>query len=261
MRLAAALRSRDLAAAMALALAALVVSLVPAPSWLRAVVVLPTALVVPGYAVSAALFLPGEIQRELRAVLSIVFSISASVLGGLLVQLVLGLDRALFATIVLLVTVGAALVAGRRRAAAPPVERRRPPRLRVSPLAAATLVTAALVAALAIKTATDGVHDQRARSHFSSVWMVPTGAPLSKTAPNVGVGVASHEPAPVSYRMSVSLGPTVLKDWRFRLYPEQRWTRYLVAPATAGGGRLLGRLYRDGAFYQTVSLETGGTNG
>jgi hypothetical protein len=253
----AALRSRDLAAAMALALLGLIVSLLSVPGWLRAAVLLPAALAAPGYAIGAALFRPGAIPRGERLVLTIVFSISAAILGGLLVQLAIGLDRAVFASILFAVTVGAALLAGERRGpAGSPVEARFAlPRL--NPFSVAAIVAAMGLAAWGIEIATDGVYEQRRESHFSSLWMLSGEPPVNAGRPihSVRLGVSSHEDAPVSYRLGVSQGPNLLKAWRFRLEPGQRWSRMLPTPNAIGPGRLVGRLYRGGAVYRTVSLD------
>ncbi len=108
----------DLGAVVALALLAFVLALVPLTGPVRTAALLPLVLILPGYALVAALFMPGEISRELRVVLSVPFSVGVSVLGGVVVQLVIGLDRPVWAALLASATVVAAFVALRRRDAA-----------------------------------------------------------------------------------------------------------------------------------------------
>jgi Protein of unknown function (DUF1616) len=258
----AALRSRDLTAAMALVLIALIVGLLPIAGWLRALVLLPAVLFAPGYAISAALFPPETMPRDQRLVLSIVFSISATALGGLLAQVAIGLDRTAFAAIVFAITIGTCAVAGERRRRSGPVTRDRFRLPRINLLSVVAIVLAGGIAAWGIKVATHGVYTQRQKSHFSSLWMVPNKeSPSSANTGEVRLGVSNHEAGPVSYRLGVARGTKPLKSWRFRLDPGQRWSRTLATPRTSGAGRLVGSLYRNGAPYETVSLEAGGTGG
>ncbi len=105
----------DLTAVVGLTLVAFVVALAPVPGPARTVALLPLLLVLPGYALTCAMFLPGEIGRDLRLVLSVAFSVGVAAVGGLVVQLVIRLDRPVWVTLLALVTVVAALAALRRR--------------------------------------------------------------------------------------------------------------------------------------------------
>jgi hypothetical protein len=252
---------KDLAATTLLALIALVLSLLPLAGWLTAVVLIPAILIAPGYAIGAALFRPGDIPRDLRVVLTVALSVSATALGGLFVQLFVGLDRSVLAGLLAFITIGAGQVARQRRRAYEPVDgepRFRPPR--VNPVSAAAIVAAVAVAAWGIEIATEGVHDQLQSSHFSSLWMVPRPSPSAprRAVTTVRIGVSNHEGRTVSYVLSVRRGPSLLRRWRFRLGADQSWEFAFPASTTAGGRPLVGTLDQGGVRYSSVALEIGG---
>ena len=209
----------DLAAVVALALIALVVGLSPISGPVRTAALLPLVLILPGYALAAAFFLPGEISRELRGVLSVALSVGVSVLGGLIVQLVLALDRPVWATLLAIVTVLAIGVAFRRRDAMPADGAQ--PSLRglwVGVVSAVAVLAAIAIAGGAISIATEGVHRQLDQSRFSSLSLAPHGP--SGIASSVTVGVSNHEGRAVAYRVTVKRGTQAIKRWRLRLVAE-----------------------------------------
>jgi uncharacterized membrane protein len=253
-------RRKDLEAIVTLVLGALLVSLLPLADWAKTALLLPVVLVAPGYAIGAALFRPGELPREYRVVLSVALSISAFALGGLLVQLVLPLNRLVLACLLALITIGASRVAFHRRQTAP-LNWAEPPPLRlatVNPMAVVAVAGAIAVAVWAIETATRGAHDQLDESHFTSVWIVP---PTQAGTPGaMRIGVSNQEGRASAYRLQVSRGADVLQRWRFQLDADQQWQATLAASlsASSDGRPLIGRLYRDGTVERSVILEIGG---
>jgi hypothetical protein len=249
-------RWRDLAAAAGLALAGLVLALIPVPSPVRAAALLPLALFVPGYALAAALFLPGEIGRDLRGVVSVAFSVGVSAIGGLTAELVVGLDRTAWAVLLASATVLAAAVAIHRRAAVEAAGSEPRPRLpRVGPVAPLAVLLAIAIAGWATASATEGVHRQASRSHFTSLWLTPrdSGEDLAAT-----VGVQNHEGQPVTYRLTVRRGTRRIGWWRLRLGAGQEWQGQLPSSAISGAGPLVARLARGGLPYHRVSLRMEG---
>jgi len=232
-----------------------VLSLTPVPGPVRAAGALPLLLFLPGYALTAALFVPGGISRELRVVLGIAFSLGAAALGGLVVQLVLRLDRPVWAALLALVTVLAAIAALRGRE--PSADRLRPgpglPRIGLASLA--TILAAMAVAGGAIAIATQGVHRQVDRSHFTSLSLVPSDP--STTASPVRIGVSNHEGRAVAYRLVVRRWARTIQRWRFRLQANQDWEAQLPAPAVSGTDPLVAVLDRDGRPYHRVALQIG----
>jgi hypothetical protein len=248
----------DLAAAAGLALAGLVLALIPVSGPVRTATLLPLVLFVPGYALSAALFLPGEIGGELRAVVSVAFSVSVTALGGLTAELVVGLDRPVWATLIASSTLLAAAIAFRRRTGLG-AERWKPlPQLpRVGPVALLAALLGIAIAGWAIASATEGVHRQASRSHFTSLWLVPGG---SRAEPAATVGVQNHEGRRVTYRLAVRQGTRTIRRWRLHLDASQEWQGQLASAAISGVGPLVARLDRGGLPYHRVSLRMEGGN-
>ncbi len=222
----------DLTAVVALAVVAFVVALVPVSGPARAVALLPLLLVLPGYALTCAMFLPGEIGRDLRLVLSVAFSVGVAAIGGLIVQLVIRLDRPVWVTLLTLVTVGASLVALRRRDWMPANTER--PSLRI-PIVGAVSVLAMLAAVAiggwAIAIATEGAHRQASEAHFSSLWLIPAGS--AQTPQPVSVGVTNHEGRASAYQLTVTQGARTIRRWRRTLEANESWT----GSAAGVGGR------------------------
>jgi hypothetical protein len=253
---------RDLGAVVALALLGLLVALLPVAGWVNAVALLPLVLILPGYALAAALLLPGTINRDYRVVLVVAFSVGASALGGVLVQVVFRLDRPVWAALLFSITALASAVALIRRDGLPADHHLvsfRPPR--VGALSATAILAAAAIAGWGIAIATGGAHRQLENSHLSSLWVVPQqgGAATSADAP-VSIGVSNQEGRDASYLLRVKKDGVTLRDWRIHLVPDQQWQAGLAAPTVSGQGPLLVELYRGGELYRHASLWIGATS-
>jgi uncharacterized membrane protein len=252
---------RDLAAVVALALVGLLVSLLPVAGWVKAVALLPLVLILPGYALAAALFPPGVIGRDDRLVFTVAFSVGASALGGLLLQVALRLDRPVWAALLFSLTVLACAVALMRRDGTPGDHQvsSRPPR--VGALSVAAILAAAAIAGWGIAIATRGVHRQLDNSQFSLLWVVPQrgGAGTGGEAP-VSVGISNQEGRDASYLLRVRRDGVTLRDWRIHLVADQQWQRGLAASTISGSGPLLVQLYRGGELYRHAQLRIGATS-
>jgi Protein of unknown function (DUF1616) len=251
---------RDLIAAVGLALAGVLVSVLPLPDWTKAIFFLLLVLAVPGYAIAAALFPPGFVSRDERAILTLAFSVGAFALAGLLLQIVFDLDRAAWLGLLVAVTVSAAALAQARRrwmpktgdgVSAPRGAPRPDPRLVVPLLAAVAIAT------VAIAVGSSGAEDQLARSRFSVLWLIPDGAP-SGPVQVATVGVQNHEDGRFDYRLRVSRSGVILKEWRLRLDDGARWQAGLTVPSSAEAP-LVAALFRGRALYRRVSLEPEGS--
>lgn len=251
-----------LLAAAVLALVAALAALLPLPSWLQFVLLAPLALALPGYALSAALFPPRTVSAVERCVYVFVFSLSTAAIAGIVVQLVFSLDRAIWVLLEVAVTLGAVAVALRRRAllAIQLQEDRRPEggagrRYQPGIPLVLSLAIAVLLAVFAVASASDGVHEQRARQVFASLWAVPTGGESGEPVP-VRVGVWNHG-APSSYRLQVSAGGQALEQVPVRLESRQKWEKTLSPPPDAATGDLELTLFHAGASYRKVVLNIG----
>lgn len=239
---------RDLAAVATFACLALVVALAPAPVWLRSVLLLPLVLILPGYALAARFFGPGSVSPAERGAYAVTLSIAVAAFAGLLAQVAIGLDRTVWALLLAGFTVAVVLSAPPRETggeAARPLAR--PWGL---PLATAAFLTAAAVAALAVVSATDNLHEAQARIRFTGFWMLP-----GKAGPeSVAVGIASHEGKPTRYVMSVARGGRTVARTPIALRGGERWEREFSLPP--GGARAVATLTREGRPYRRLGLES-----
>lgn len=243
--------SPDLALAAGISLATIFAALIPFPDIVRALVVLPTVLIAAGYAVSAALFAPNVLGRELRLILSVTLSISVIVVAVVAAQVVVPMHRPELALLVAAITLAATWLALQRRplnaSPAPPPRSR----LRPSPLAVVTFVVAIGLGCWAVALAGEKARDQLHASNFTSLWLVP-----GEAGPTVGV--ENHEGEGVAYRLVVRQGNTVVGSWKLRLGRGRAWTRSLSVPPPANEEALAADLFREGSPYRTATLSTGG---
>lgn len=242
-------RDRDLALTAALAIFALFVLALPLPHWLQAVLALPLVLILPGYALGAAIFPPDFITREERWVFTIAFSIVAAALGGIVLQLFVDLGRGVWIALLLVLTLGCCAVALVRRGPRRRGARGRP--LTLSPLLAAALLAAAAICAVAIAVASNGAGDQLARSHFSSLWLLPA----DRSEEELAVGVENHEGRAVRYTLRVGSLQRVEEEWSLSLEAGETWSARV--PASRLGVASFAALYRGKTLYRRVSLQPG----
>lgn len=239
---------RRVAALVAITVAAalLVVALLPLPAWLEAAVFVPVVLFACGYGVRS--FLPGPVGTAEAAVYGFAFSVAATLLGGLVLQTFVDLNRTTWTLLVISIAAVSAAIGvirggGRDRVRALPV-----PAL----AAVALLVLAAAVAGGAIGVASDGDHDQTDRTRFATLWAVPA----SDTTWTVGV--ENHGDRAFDYRLEVTRGESLIADRPVALAANQSWTTEIASSFPASAARpLIATLYRDGRAYRRVALDIG----
>jgi uncharacterized membrane protein len=252
--------SLDLLAAIALALAGLAAALVPLDVWLRAVLWVPLVLGVSGYAILAALFPERPHPLGEQAVYAVALSITATALGGIVVQLVLDLDRAVWAAVLVAITVAAALVAIWRREP-PPADQsgaetgRAGRRLRLpGPIASLILIAAIVVAAGAVVISSNGARRERDSYRFTALWVQP--ARHAATAGGaVTVGVDNHQGAAARYRLVVKQAGGILAQRGLELADGGRWRLRLAVAPVGPADPVTATLSRNGAIYRHVYLE------
>lgn len=243
--------SRDLAFMSVAAPFLLILAVLPLDGLLKALVLAPLVLFLPGYAIAAAMFTPGTIPRGERLVYAFALSVAAATIGGLFWQFLLGLDRFAWAFTLTSVTLIASAVAQRRRVLRPPAEDgARPAPVRVGLATMAVSLIALAIAIAAVNVAIDGLHRQRAESHFSSLWVVPQ-APGGA----VEVGVWNHQGEVHEYRLSVESGGRQLRRWEGRL-GSRAGKRMLLDPSEVpDAGQVVVSLYEDGVLYRRTELQ------
>ena len=245
--------SLDLAVVCAASLLCAVLVALPLGGLVSGLLLVPLVLVLPGYALAAALFPPGTIPREERLVYIFALSVGATALGGLLWQLAFKLEQATWVLILVLVTLAAAAVALRRRAVArTPLQTPHLPSLpRPGAATALALLAAVTLTVLAVRSATAGLQDQRGEAHFSGLWAVPTGAGGIET------GVSNHQGAVHRFGLFVEREGVVLRGWKRRLGATQSEAFSLDPSQLTGRGPVTVSLFRDGELYRRVEIQTG----
>lgn len=245
---------RDLALVVALACAALLAAVFGGvPTWVRAPLLVPLVLFLPGYALAANLFAPGSVSSGERIVYAFALSIATTALAGVAVQIVFDLNRDSWALVLALLTVTIALrgvlvlESAPRRAIALP----RAPLFVVASFAiAAVLVVAAIVSAIG------GLRDAQARIRFTGFWLVPAAEVIPAPAGrSLIVGLRSHEGRRTRYRLLLRDGNRRIADQTIELRSGQAWEREISLPEQPGRGEVVATLRRDGTPYRSLYLK------
>lgn len=240
-------RDRDLVLAAGLAGLALAILVLPLPHFLQAIAALPLVLILPGYALAAAIFPPGFVTREERWVFTIAFSIVAAVLGGLVLQLLLDLGRGVWIGLLVVVTLGFCALASARRG---PI-RKSAPRPLAAPVPALplALLAAAAICAIAVAVASHSAGEQLARSHFSSLWLLPS----DRSEKALEVSIENHEGRTVHYTLRVGSLQQVERQWTIDLESGASWSA--AVPESPFGAAVFAALYRGKTLFRRVSFQ------
>jgi hypothetical protein len=236
---------------MAMLPACLAAAIIPAPDWLRVPLLAALVLVLPGYAIAAACFGPRDLPPAERSVYVVAFSIATAALGGLALQVVLALGRVHWVIFLAAVTAGATIVARARGTPINSTPRRTPS---MNPFAVAGLIVAACLAVASIAIATDGAREQRAESHFTSLWALPEGGLDALATAPLAIGVHNHEGAATRYLLVVTRDDRTELRRRRTLESNEAW-RLVLPPPPDAGGAIRVSLYRGGDLYRQVVLE------
>jgi uncharacterized membrane protein len=254
-------RSPDLVLVAAATLVSLLLIAIPIDGLVKAILLAPFVLILPGYALAAAMFRPGRLPAGERFIYSIVLSVGVAAAGGLAWQAPFPLGEASWTVILGVTILISCFIARRRReafhrsqgrprtaAAAAPKWRLKLPKIDV-PTALAFLLAAA-IAAGAVAVASEGLRDARAESHFTTLWIAP--GPEQGTAE---VGIENHQGAVHDYRLDVSQGGTTVATWRGRLGARGKQLVPVDQTSAVSPQRLIASLYRDGDLYRRAELE------
>jgi uncharacterized protein DUF1616 len=217
-------------------------------SWL----LIPLVLFLPGYAIAALAFPPGSVGPAERSIYAVTLSIAVAAVGGLVLQLAIGLDRVSWAVLLAVVTL-VCIVQGVRLGRYPKPRRPRLPW--ALPLVVVAFAAAGLVSAMAVVSAHDGLLDSRARAAFTDFWMVPAKAAATPDGSFV-VGLRSHEREPSRYLLRLSHDGRLLHEGEVVLRPGRQRVWDFVAPA--GPGPVVASVSQDGEPSRRLYLPLGG---
>jgi uncharacterized membrane protein len=215
----------------------------------RMVAAVPLALILPGYAITAASFAPRPPEGALTLLLSIALSVSTLVLASLILHLFEGLRRVPWALLLFAVVLAGTLVAARRRGgtSSPAVLRRRP---RLRRLDAALLAGAVLALAATVAVSATTLPADKAAGH-TRLWMLPYE---NRDHGGMRIGVVSQERKAHRYVLELRVGQRrsytsfFLEPGRVRLLrrriepPPANRTKQVVAILYRGNG--VGTPYR-----------------
>jgi uncharacterized membrane protein len=257
-------RSVDLFAVVAITLVAAVLALlVPPGTVLIRILTLPLVLVLPGYALTAAMFPNRSIGVAERLVFSLGLSLAIVILGGLALNWTpFAFRTSSWAVLLAGITLSASAVAlVRRRGQSVSA----PGWLRVGNIGftlrqGLLLGLAAAIVCGAIAVSIIGA-ERQPRPGFTQLWILPAAGANAKNA--VRLGVSNMEGAAMEYHLAVNMDGKVLKEWpAIDLNPNEKWEATLVLPPTgpAGVARVEADLYRVEApttIYRHVVLWLG----
>jgi uncharacterized membrane protein len=249
-------KSSDLIAIAILTIAAAVLIQAGIHNFVRVLFVLPLVLFFPGYALVAAMFPDRPFPIETHVVFAIALSIACTILGGLMLNfLPWGLQTTswlLFLTGVILVAVVLGII--RRYQAASSAKFTL--NLNFNWQQIALLGLAVVMTFGAIQLARNGVASQP-RPGFTQLWLLPA----TSDAPSaVQLGVRNEEETAHNYRLVISSGSVVIKEWQtINLMPDQQWNETVDVNSLTlqPGAPLEALLYRDDSpytVYRNVSL-------
>jgi hypothetical protein len=224
----------------------------------RVIVALPLVLVLPGLALSAAVFPERSLGTAERVATSLGVSLAVTALGGIALNWTpWGLQSGSWALLLGGVTLTAsvlALLRRRRRSFGAAGRLSGRPDIRQSLLLGLALILAAGAVALARHGAA-----QQDVAGFTQLWILPSEQLDQRT---VRLGLRSAEIQDSTYRLRVLVGHRVVREWRsIPLAPGQQWETTTVLPREDTSPRpVVGLLYRLDApqqVYRSVILWRG----
>ena len=252
------LQRREPRVVLALAALAVVAAAIPAGTWtpLRAILVLPLALVLPGYALTSAIFWRRAPALPERIVLALGLSVVTTALASLFLYLVsFGLTLRSWVAALAVVTVSATVVAAARPLPAADgstrVGRRQALRPPLRPLPIAIAVAAAGLVAAAVVLARTPLPSPSAPG-YTALWLTRDSRSSALT-----LGVRSEEHHRTRYVLRLMLSGRITRR-HLALAPGQAWEERLPPAAQAAAS-----LYRVGrpGVYRSVRLGGAATTG
>ena len=234
---------RDLGTVVAAAFFCALVALIVPLEAVRVAFAAPLCLVLPGYAITAAVFAASPLGRPQAVLFSVGLSLTTIAIGGLVLHFMPGGVRDLsWAALLCAVVLAGCAIASRRRPGRSRASLPRP-RLRLRPIDGALLAGAAVLVATAFALSWTTLPAENAVG-YTQLWMLPADGPASS---GVRVGVVNAEPDTLGYRLEVRQdGGEAPLISRFRIAPGEEVTRF-VEVSTSRAGEPVGvraRLYR-----------------
>lgn len=258
------LMNKDTFAVMAITIIAVALILILPLDWvLGRLVGLPLVLILPGYALTTALFPKREFQVLQYLVFSIALSLVTVVLGGLVLNLTpFGLQADSWAVLLgcIILSACAVTLVRRRGQSISTSAWLRVGYLRLKFGQVLLLCLSALIICGAFAMSIIGAEHQPYPG-FTQLWILPAGGATSQNT--IRLGVNNMESTTMKYRLAVNVNGKKVVEWpSLNLNPKQKWeTTFLVQQTSyAGKAKVEADLYRADAptsIYRHVVLWLG----
>jgi uncharacterized membrane protein len=255
---------KDMLVVSVLAIIAAILGVVLPGDWVVGrIFTLPLVFVLPGYALTSALFPRQALELPKRLVFSLGLSLAMVVLGGFLLNLTpTGLRASTWAPLLGCITLAACVVTfiRRRRQGIPVAEWPAGWSSGFSFRQGLLLGLAAIIIGGAFAVSIIGA-EQQPHPGFTELWILPAGGASAKNA--VSLGVSNMEVATMEYRLAVKVDGKVVKEWSsINLNPNEKWNVTFVLPQLnpSGATKVEADLYRANAptsIYRYVVLWLG----
>jgi hypothetical protein len=247
----------DLRAAIVAAIASgALVLLIPANSTVRLVFALPLLLLLPGYALTAALFPRRSIGIPEQVLFSVGLSLSVVVVGGFALHWTpWGLQAGSWAVFLAGVTVGASMLAAVRRRRGLSATTR-PLNIGFDSRQGLLLALAAVVIAVAVGLGRTPMPPQGIQG-YTQLWILPA----DNGNPNaIRLGISSKEFTATGYRLQVEMDSQIVEEWPvIQLAPGEQWETTIVLPGDSSSSgvveAVLYRLDASDVVYRRVTLQ------
>jgi uncharacterized membrane protein len=214
-------------------------------------------LLLPGYSLTVMVFSANTLGEPERVVFSLGLSLAVVAIGGLVLNLTpLGLQPLSWAVLLGSISLGASGLALRRQRRSTVEEAEAiPSKFKINLKQFVLFGLAALVTVGAIWVAGAGESHYKYPG-FTQLWILPAND-VSRNA--FRLGVSSHEPAVVKYRLQVKVGENIILEWgSIELEAGDSWETMETIPAElADTGKVEAILYRlesPNEVYRRVTL-------
>lgn len=240
---------KDILSVIILSSIAFILALLVPGNWvLIRIVTLPLVLVLPGYALTSALFTKQVLGIAERLLFSLGLSVVIVILSGLVLNwMPFGLRTSSWAVLLTGITLGACAAALLRRRGQGISN---PGRLGIGNIGLTfgqtlLLGLAALIVCGAVAVSIVGA-EQQPRPGFTQLWILPASG-AANTKDTVRLGMSNMESKTMEYRLAVNVDGKVVKEWTsIDLNANQTWEDTLVLPQVThkGTARVEAKLYR-----------------
>ncbi len=240
------------------AISGAIILLVPSTLVVRLVAALPLLFLLPGYAITSALFPKRSLGIPEQLLFSVGISIAVVIVGGFALHWTpWGLQAGSWVALLFSVTLVASLVADTRWQRTAPISGM-PLNFALDSRQGLLLGLAALVITAAIVLARTPLPPQAIQG-YTQLWILPAS---DKDPGAVRVGISSMEFTPTEYRLQIMVDDQVLQEWpTLQLGPGEDWETSVLLPKNSSHTRIVkALLYRQddpSVVYRRVLLRQG----